>query len=86
MLNGESVKSCTVLAAQADGATITTIEGLAPSDTVLHPMQESFQEHHGLQCGYCTPGFVVSLFAEQPDDHWRDVGHRFAPQELTQAC
>ena len=68
-LDGESVKSCTVLAVQADGHEITTIEGLA-QDGQLHPMQAAFQEHHGLQCGYCTPGMVmaaVSLLEEQPD-------------------
>ncbi len=68
-LNGEAVKSCTILAAQADGAEVTTIEGLAP-DGQLHPMQAAFQQHHGLQCGYCTPGMVmaaVSLLEERPD-------------------
>ena len=68
-LDGESVKSCTVLAAQADGHEITTIEGLA-TDGELHPMQAAFQEHHGLQCGYCTPGMVmaaVSFLEENPD-------------------
>jgi carbon-monoxide dehydrogenase small subunit len=68
-ISGESVKSCTVLAVQADGADITTIEGLADGDR-MHPMQEAFREHHGLQCGYCTPGMVmaaVSLLAENPD-------------------
>ena len=67
-LNGESVKSCTVLAVQADGTDITTIEGLA-KDGQLHPMQEAFRQNHGLQCGYCTPGMVmaaVSLIQEQP--------------------
>jgi carbon-monoxide dehydrogenase small subunit len=66
LLNGQSVKSCTVLAVQADGCDITTIEGLADGDQ-LHPMQEAFRENHGLQCGYCTPGMVlasVSLLAE----------------------
>jgi aerobic-type carbon monoxide dehydrogenase small subunit (CoxS/CutS family) len=58
-LNGESVKSCTVLAVQADGAEITTIEGLA-TDGHLHPMQAAFREHHGLQCGFCTPGMVMA--------------------------
>ncbi|MCR9177350.1 MAG: (2Fe-2S)-binding protein [Alphaproteobacteria bacterium] len=58
-LNGDSVKSCTMLAAQADGAEVTTIEGLADGET-LHPMQEAFREHHGLQCGFCTPGMVMS--------------------------
>jgi carbon-monoxide dehydrogenase small subunit len=59
LLDGESVKSCTVLAAQADGHTVTTIEGLAAGDE-LHPMQAAFREHHGLQCGYCTPGMVMA--------------------------
>ena len=58
-INGESVKSCTVLAVQADGTEITTIEGLA-KDGVLHPMQEAFRQNHGLQCGYCTPGMVMA--------------------------
>ena len=58
-LNGESVKSCTVLAAQADGTEVTTIEGLA-TDGVLHPMQAAFQANHGLQCGFCTPGMVMA--------------------------
>ena len=69
LLDGESVKSCTVLAAQADGADITTIEGLA-KDGVLHPMQQAFHENHGLQCGYCTPGMVmasISLLQEHPN-------------------
>jgi carbon-monoxide dehydrogenase small subunit len=58
-VNGRAVKSCTMLAAQADGATVTTIEGLAAPDGTLHPMQEAFREHHGLQCGFCTPGMVM---------------------------
>ena len=58
-VNGTSVKSCTSLAAQADGAEVTTIEGLA-NGSDLHPMQEAFREHHGLQCGFCTPGMVMS--------------------------
>jgi aerobic carbon-monoxide dehydrogenase small subunit len=58
-LNGESVKSCTVLAVQADGGTVTTIEGLAQGD-VMHPMQQAFMENHGLQCGFCTPGMVMA--------------------------
>jgi aerobic-type carbon monoxide dehydrogenase small subunit (CoxS/CutS family) len=66
LIDGESVKSCTVLAVQADGASITTIEGMA-RDGELHPVQEAFREHHGLQCGFCTPGMVMaaaSLIAE----------------------
>jgi aerobic-type carbon monoxide dehydrogenase small subunit (CoxS/CutS family) len=69
-VNGESVKSCTMLAVQADGTEITTIEGLAGDDGELHPMQAAFMECHGLQCGYCTPGMVMaatSLVAENPD-------------------
>ena len=67
-LNGESVKSCTVLAVQADEQEVTTIEGLADGET-LHPMQEAFRECHALQCGYCTPGMVmaaISLLDEIP--------------------
>jgi len=67
-VNGESVKSCTMLAVQADGTDITTIEGLANGDE-LHPMQAAFRENHGLQCGFCTPGMVmaaVSLLKENP--------------------
>ena len=60
LLDGESVKSCTVLAVQADGAAITTIEGLADADGTLHPVQEAFREHHGLQCGFCTPGMIMT--------------------------
>jgi carbon-monoxide dehydrogenase small subunit len=59
LLNGRSVKSCTVLTAQADGQEVTTIEGLAAGDK-LHPMQKAFHEHHGLQCGFCTPGMVMA--------------------------
>ncbi len=59
LVNGESVKSCTILAAQADGASITTIEGLAQGGK-LHPLQEGFWEMHGLQCGFCTPGMIMS--------------------------
>lgn len=68
-VNGQSVKSCTMLAAQADGAEVTTIESLAENGT-LHPMQEAFREHHGLQCGFCTPGMVMSaldLVSRNPD-------------------
>ncbi len=68
-VNGESVKSCTMLAVQADGAESTTIEGLAGDNGELHPMQAAFMECHGLQCGYCTPGMVMaatSLVAENP--------------------
>ena len=69
LLDGESVKSCTVFAVQADGSEVTTIEGLAP-DGELHPVQQAFHEQHALQCGYCTPGFVmatISLLQESPN-------------------
>ena len=68
-LDGESVKSCSVLAVQADGSAVTTIEGLA-QDGQLHPMQQAFHENHGLQCGYCTPGMIMSacaLLKDNPD-------------------
>ena len=61
MLNGESVKSCTVLAVQVDGCEVTTIEGLAPEGS-LHPIQEGFWEKHGLQCGFCTPGMIMASY------------------------
>ena len=59
-VDGQSVKSCTMLAVQAEGAKVTTIEGLAPSADKLHPMQEAFRDNHALQCGFCTPGMVMS--------------------------
>ena len=59
-VGGEAVKSCTMLALQANGSAVTTIEGLAAADGTLHPMQEMFREHHALQCGFCTPGMVMS--------------------------
>jgi carbon-monoxide dehydrogenase small subunit len=74
-LNGESVKSCTVLAAQADGAEVTTIEGLARGGD-LHPLQAAFWEHHGLQCGYCTPGMIMAaadLLESNPDPSEEEV-------------
>jgi carbon-monoxide dehydrogenase small subunit len=59
-LNGQAVKSCNVLALQANGGQVTTIEGIAKADGALHPMQAAFRDHHGLQCGYCTPGMIMS--------------------------
>lgn len=76
LLNGQSVKSCTVLAAQAAGDEITTIEGLASEDGRMNPVQQAFQECHGLQCGFCTPGMVMaitSLLAENPEPTEADV-------------
>ena len=59
-VDGKAIKSCTTLALQVDGSSVTTIEGLAKADGTLHPMQEMFREHHALQCGFCTPGMVMS--------------------------
>ena len=76
-LGGRSVKSCTMLAVQAEGAEITTIEGLAKNGK-LHPMQEAFREHHGLQCGFCTPGVIMSaldLVSGNPDPDDREIRH-----------
>jgi carbon-monoxide dehydrogenase small subunit len=77
LLDGESVKSCTLLAVQADGSKITTIEGLARNGE-LHPVQQAFHESHALQCGYCTPGMVmatVSLLEEHPDPSEEEIRH-----------
>jgi carbon-monoxide dehydrogenase small subunit len=77
-LDGVAVKSCTVLAAQASGHEITTIEGLASSQDALHPIQRAFQAEHGLQCGYCTPGMVMAvrqLLRDNPDPTEDDVRH-----------
>jgi carbon-monoxide dehydrogenase small subunit len=74
-LNGEAVKSCTVLAVQADGAEVTTIEGIGREEA-LHPLQEAFWENHGLQCGYCTPGMIMAaadLLARDPDPAEHDI-------------
>jgi aerobic-type carbon monoxide dehydrogenase small subunit (CoxS/CutS family) len=76
LLNGESVKSCTLLAAQADGCQIVTIEGIGGPDGAFHPVQEAFRESHALQCGYCTPGMVmavVSLLNEEAELDERGV-------------
>jgi carbon-monoxide dehydrogenase small subunit len=70
LLDGESVKSCTLLALQADGRAVTTIEGMASSDGAFHPIQDAFHRNHGLQCGFCTPGMVMaaaSFLRENPD-------------------
>jgi len=77
LLDGESVKSCTLLGVQVDGHEITTIEGLATNGTT-HPVQEAFHEQHGLQCGYCTPGFImatVSLLDETPKPTEEEIRH-----------
>ena len=70
LLNGRSVKSCSILAVQADGASVTTVQGLAEGENNWHPVQQAFKECHGLQCGYCTPGMVISavdLLSENPN-------------------
>jgi len=77
LVDGQSVKACTMLAVQADGAEVTTVEGLA-TDGDFHPLQRAFHEHHGLQCGFCTPGMLmasVSLLAGNPDPTEREVRH-----------
>jgi carbon-monoxide dehydrogenase small subunit len=77
LLDGESVKACTVLGVQADGYEVTTIEGLSENGA-LHAMQQAFHEHHALQCGYCTPGFVlaaVSLLREHPNPTEEEIRH-----------
>ncbi|MBV9774860.1 MAG: (2Fe-2S)-binding protein [Gemmatimonadetes bacterium] len=70
LMDGEAVRSCLVFAVQADGREVATVEGLAPRDGALHPLQEAFRDAHGLQCGFCTPGFLMTLvpfLAENPD-------------------
>jgi carbon-monoxide dehydrogenase small subunit len=76
-LDGKAVKSCTVLAVQADGASVTTIEGMAPADG-LHPLQTAFWEHHGLQCGFCTPGMIMAaadLLSRTTDPTDEEIRH-----------
>ena len=78
ILNGEAAKSCSLLAAQCEGAEVTTIEGLAASDGTLHPIQEGFREKHGLQCGYCTPGMIMSsvqLLQRNPNPSDQEIRH-----------
>lgn len=80
ILDGDAVKSCTLFAVQADGGEILTVEGLE-QDGRLHPLQQAFSEHHGLQCGYCTPGMLMSslaLLAENPDPGPKDIRKRLA--------
>jgi aerobic-type carbon monoxide dehydrogenase small subunit (CoxS/CutS family) len=80
-IDGETVRSCLMLAAQADGRAVLTVEGLAPGDAPLHPLQAAFREHHALQCGFCTPGFLLSaeaLLRERPDPSEREVREALA--------
>ncbi len=74
--NGEAVRSCLVFAVQVNGADLKTVEGLAPNPTELHPLQQKFWEHHGLQCGFCTPGILLTaeaLLKEKPDPTEEDI-------------
>ena len=78
IVNGEAVKSCSLLAAECEGAEVMTIEGLAASDGTLHPIQEGFREKHGLQCGYCTPGMIMSsvqLLQRNPNPSDQEIRH-----------
>ncbi len=81
LLNGEAVKSCSMLAAQADGQEIETVEGLAAEDGDLHPIQQAFAEKHGLQCGFCTPGMLMlskALLNENPNPTRDEIRHALA--------
>lgn len=76
LLNGRSARSCLMLAVQANGQEITTIEGIAPSDEEMHPLQEAFRDNHGLQCGFCTPGMLTTLIeflGDNPDPTEEEV-------------
>lgn len=77
LFNGQPVRSCIMFAVQADGAEVTTIEGVTPSDG-LSPLQQAFKDHHGLQCGFCTPGILMTLSGINPDDFPGDDGIREA--------
>ncbi|MDG2242357.1 MAG: (2Fe-2S)-binding protein [Rhodospirillaceae bacterium] len=81
-MNGKSVKACTLLAAQADGQDIQTIEGVAPVDGPLHPMQEAFRDNHGLQCGFCTPGMIMSALAMVERHKGEDLDEQTIREEL----
>jgi carbon-monoxide dehydrogenase small subunit len=80
-LDGRTVRSCLMLAVQAEGAALTTVEGLAPPDGPLHPIQEAFSEKHGLQCGFCTPGFLMTveeLLRDDPDPDEETIRSRLS--------
>ena len=81
LLNGEAVRSCLMLAVQVDGMALTTIEGMAGMHSELHPIQQAFQEKHGLQCGFCTPGIIMSVHAmlhEHPDPTEEEIRHELS--------
>jgi carbon-monoxide dehydrogenase small subunit len=76
LLDGRSARSCLLLAVQCDGHEVTTVEGIAPGDGTLHPLQEAFRQHHGLQCGYCTPGMLTTLIEflrDNPDPTEQEI-------------
>ncbi|HSG87397.1 MAG TPA: (2Fe-2S)-binding protein [Candidatus Limnocylindrales bacterium] len=78
LVDGDAMKSCTMLAVQADGAQVTTIEGMAAADGTLHPLQEAFRDNHGLQCGFCTPGMIMAaadLLAREADPDEAAIRH-----------
>jgi carbon-monoxide dehydrogenase small subunit len=80
-IDGQAVKSCTILAVMADGSAVTTIEGLAPSGGALHPIQTAFHEHHALQCGFCTPGMIMTvrqLLGQNPNPTESEIRHGLA--------
>ncbi|MEO8970752.1 MAG: (2Fe-2S)-binding protein [Ktedonobacteraceae bacterium] len=81
LLNGEAVRSCLMLAVQSDGMAITTIEGMAGTQSELHPIQQAFREKHGLQCGFCTPGIIMTVHAmlhENPDPTEEEIRHELS--------
>jgi carbon-monoxide dehydrogenase small subunit len=81
-MNGKSIKSCTLLAVQADDQNVTTIEGVAAADGTLHPMQEAFRDHHGLQCGFCTPGMIMSALAIVDRHKGEEISEETIREEL----
>src|SRR2546426_6642226 len=81
LINGEAVRSCLMFAVQADGMVVTTIEGMAGTNSDLHPIQQAFQEKHGLQCGFCTPGIIMSVHAmlhENPNPSDEEIRHELS--------
>ena len=81
LLNGEAVRSCLMLAVQAEGMVLTTIEGMAGTNSEMHPIQQAFQEKHGLQCGFCTPGIIMTVHAmlhENPDPSEETIRHELS--------
>ena len=81
-LNGRPVKACTTLAVQADGHAVTTIEGISAKDVTFHPMQAAFREHHGLQCGFCTPGMIMSAIGVVERNHSKTLTEGMIRDEL----